>query len=188
MERPDPPTPRLPQERAIHQRYHMFRLLLAAGVAVTIAIMAGGAWHAWNAVWRRAENELAAAAFAGAEVAFRMLDGHLLLANRVNDLLEDFGDDEIRAREAELHEQLKQMIASRPEVITLAAIDPAGLPMVGANTYPVDRGSALNDRDYFQAMMRDNAPAKFVGQAAISRVDGQLFDGQCQRITGRQPG
>ena len=39
---------------------------------------------------------------AGAEYARRLLDGHRMAADRVNDLLRGLSDDAIRAREAEL--------------------------------------------------------------------------------------
>ena len=74
------------------------RLLLAAVVLVPLGILGLGAWLAWTQAWRQAEAELARTADAAAEYAAHLLDSHLLLADRVDDLLRGMTDEEIRPR------------------------------------------------------------------------------------------
>src|SRR5690606_1156962 len=86
-------------------------LLLVAAVALPLLIMAGAAWLSWRQAWREAETEMARAADAAAEYARRLLDGQLLRVEFADELLGGLSDAEIRAREAELHAQLRRASA-----------------------------------------------------------------------------
>jgi hypothetical protein len=155
--------------------------LLAAAILVPVGILGIGAWLAWNQVWQQAESELARTADAVNEYASHLLDGHRLLADRVDDLLRTLGDEEIRAREAELHTALKRLAAERPWLLTLYAIDAEGRPMVSANVFPVPREGDLRDRDFFQALSAQASPAIYISKVYIGRFDGELFFSVAQR-------
>jgi PAS domain S-box-containing protein len=156
-------------------RWPAFRSLLAAAVLVPFGILALGAWLAWGQTWRQVEAELARTADAAAEYAAHLLDGHLLLADRVDDLLHGLTDEEVRAREAELHAVLQRMAAKRPWLLTLYAIDAEGRPLVSANVFPVPRDADLRDRDFFRALHSQADPSPYVSKIHIGRFDGQLF-------------
>ncbi len=148
---------------------------LVAAVLVPLSILIVGAWLAWGQAWRQAEAELARTADAAAEYAAHLLDAHLLLADRVDDLLRGMTDDEIRAREGELHAVLQRMAAERPWLLTLYAIDADGRPLVSANVFPVPRDADLRDRDFFQALRNQATPNLYVSKIHVGRFDGQLF-------------
>lgn len=156
-------------------RWSAFRSLLAAAVLVPLGILVLGAWLAWRQAWRQTEAELARTADAAAEYAAHLLDGHLLLADRVDDLFRGMTDDEIRAREGELHAVLQRMAAERPWLLTLYAIDADGRPLVSANVFPVPRDADLRDRDFFQALRNQATPNLYVSKIHVGRFDGQLF-------------
>jgi PAS domain S-box-containing protein len=158
-----------------------YRSLLAAAVLVPFSILFFGAWLAWSQVWRQAESELARTADAAVEYAGHLLDGHRLLADRVDDLLRGLTDDEIRAREAELHAALQGMAAERPWLLTLYAIDAEGRPMVSANIFPVPRDADLRDRDFFEALRSRAAPATYISKIYVGRFDAQLFFSVAER-------
>jgi PAS domain S-box-containing protein len=151
------------------------QILMAAAVLVPLGILGLGAWLAWEQAWRQAEAELARTADAAAEYAAHLLDGHLLLADRVDDLLRGLTDEEVRRREPELHAVLQRMAAERPWLLTLYAIDAEGRPLVSANVFPVPRDADLRDRDFFQALRSRATPAPYVSKVYIGRFDGQLF-------------
>lgn len=157
------------------RRWSAVRLLLAAVVLVPLGILGLGAWLAWQQVWRQAEAELARTADAASEYAAHLLDSHLLLADRVDDLLRGMTDEEVRSREGELHAVLQRMAETRPWLLTLYAIDADGRPLVSANVYPVPHDADLRDRDFFQALSRPTAPTPYVSKIYIGRFDGQLF-------------
>jgi PAS domain S-box-containing protein len=163
-------------------RWPAFRSLLLAAVLVPLSILAIGAWVAWGQVWRQAEAELARTADAAAEYAARLLEGHLLLADRVDDLIRGLTDEEVRAREAELHASLRHMAVTRPWLLTLYAIDAEGRPLVSANVFPVPHDADLQDRDFFQALRDQTVPASsYVSKIHVGRFDGQLFFSVAER-------
>lgn len=88
---------------------------------------------------RRAEpeRELSRSADAVAEYVLRVFDGHRVAADRVNDLLENFSNEEIREREQELHLKLARLLPKLPLVQTIAVSRPDGLMLLTANVYPV---------------------------------------------------
>ena len=155
--------------------------LLAAVVLVPLSILTLGACLAWGQSWRQAEAELARTADAAAEYAAHLLDSHLLLADRVDDLLRGMSDEEVRRREAELHAMLQRMAKTRPWLLTLYAIDADGRPLVSANLYPVPRDSDLRDRDFFQALRDQGSPTTYVSKIYVGRFDGQLFFSVAER-------
>jgi len=83
--------------------------LLAAGT-IPIILFAGLSAHEFHTNWQQTERELARSADATAEYSLRILEAHRLAADRVNDLLRGLSDGEIRAREYELHQQLRALI------------------------------------------------------------------------------
>lgn len=156
-------------------RWSTVWFLLAAVVLVPLGILGLGAWLAWGQTWRQTEAEMARTADAAAEYAAHLLDSHLLLADRVDDLLRGMTDDDIRAREAELHAALQRMAEKRPWLLTLYAIDADGRPLVSANVFPVPRNADLQDRDFFQALRNQATPNLYVSKIHVGRFDGQLF-------------
>lgn len=97
-------------------------VVLAAAVLVPLGIMAVQAAFRWDEVWKQAETELSRTADAAAEYSLRVLDGHRLALDRVNDLLRGLLDDDIRARELELHNALRRLL---PRLSSRALIVPA---------------------------------------------------------------
>lgn len=155
--------------------------LLASAVLVPFCILVLGVWLAWTQVWRQAESELTYATDAVSEYAAHLLDGHKLLADRVNDLIRGLTDEEIRAREPELHAALQRMAVDRPWVLSLYAIDAKGRPLVSANVFPVPREADLQDRDFFQALRNHATPSTFISKIYIGRFDDQLFFSVAER-------
>ena len=82
------------------------------------------------------------------------------------------GDDaSLRAREAEIHARLADMVAGLPAVVNLNVWDAHGRPIARSDRYPTDRIVAVDDRPYF--LQQKNAPVPL----GISDV-----------LTGRQTG
>ncbi len=82
------------------------------------------------------------------------------------------GDDAtVRAREAEIHARLADMVAGLPAVVNLDVWDALGHPIARSDRYPSDPVAAVGDRAYF--LQQKNAPVPL----GISDV-----------VTGRQTG
>ena len=79
--------------------------------------MAVFAWFTWRDTWAAAERELARGADAAAEYALRVLDAHRIAADFANRLLLGLSDEEIRAREGDLHRELRDLVPTLPGVL-----------------------------------------------------------------------
>jgi signal transduction histidine kinase/ActR/RegA family two-component response regulator len=82
----------------------------------------------------------------------RVLDTHVLLANRINDVLDGLSDAEVTAREEELHARLLAMITGYNQVTAVVVLSADGHPLAASSRYPVDRTASFSDRDYFRVL------------------------------------
>ena len=81
------------------------RGLVVASVVLPLLVLAGGGSLAWrDDLARSAPYNLLSTLAVSQEQATRVLDTHILLGNRVNDLIGDMSDDAVAARERELHD------------------------------------------------------------------------------------
>jgi PAS domain S-box-containing protein len=160
------------------------RWLLIGLVAIPLAVTGAAAWRAWEAVWRAAEIDVSRTADAGAEYTERVIASYARFADRVNERIADLSDAEIRAREPELHAELRQGIVLRPQLLTVYVIDRDGRPLLSATARPLGSGLSLADRDYFQALAADGAPDYVVSRIHQGRFDGQRFFAVARRRTG----
>ncbi len=161
------------------------RILLLAVAALPMLLIAAGAWFAWREAWRHARSDLAFITDAAAEFGLRVLSAHAVAAGRVDAVLRGLSDDDIRAREAELHQELRALVAELPQAEASFVIDRDGRPLVTANVYPVPRGGApiAADRDFFLALQAEDAPAIHLSRVYTGRVDGSLFFAVSRRRT-----
>src|SRR6266581_510374 len=95
------------------------RGLVVASVLLPLAVLAGGSWLAWRSTLREATEVLQSDLAVADEQAARVFDTHILLGDRVNDLLGDSTDASIWARERELHDRLVSMIAGYHQVTAI---------------------------------------------------------------------
>src|SRR3954469_6883523 len=92
------------------------RGLVVASVILPFLVFAGGAWLGWRGTLREATATLQNDSAVSQEQATRVLDSHMLLSGRVNDLIAGLSDEAVIAREHELHDRLQAMIAGYPQV------------------------------------------------------------------------
>jgi PAS domain S-box-containing protein len=146
-----------------------------------VVIMAGIGVVSWRATWREAESELARSSDAIAEYVLRVLDAHGVAADRVNDLLENFTNDQIQEREEELHKRLARLLPDLPLVQTIAVSRPDGLMLLTANVYPVPPNTIISDREWIRDLQKPDAPRTHVSKVSVGRLDRNLFFGVSRR-------
>ncbi|MFC7473275.1 HWE histidine kinase domain-containing protein [Dankookia sp. GCM10030260] len=162
-------------------------LLLVGIVTLPLLLIAGLAWHGWNAAWRNAEAEMLRAAEMGAEHLRRVLDGHDLRIQRANDAIAGLTDAGIRADEARLHAIFSRIAGQAPDgsgPLTLFAFDRESRMLVGATAFPVPRDRDFADRDFNQVLRDPAAPEPHVGQVHVGRLDGRAFFSVSRRRQG----
>ena len=166
--------PSRPAERTAARRGAPLAWLLAGAIVLPLLVAGAGAWMSWRSTWNAAETELVHASDASAEYARRLLDGHKAAADRVNDLLRGLSDAEIRAREKDLHEALRAMVPSLPQVTTAYVTDRNARLLVSASVYPVPDVD-LADREFHTHFLRPDPPPTVVTRVYEGRAERNLF-------------
>ena len=147
------------------------RGLVVASLVLPLLVFAGGAWLAWRDTLREAASTLQNFSAVSQEQATRVLDSHMLLGGRVNDLVAGASDDAVIAREHELHDRLLAMIAGYPQVTAVVVTGRTGQVLVATSRYPADHAISFSDREYFRAL-RDSHLAFYIGGIVLGRVTG----------------
>jgi len=175
------------------------RGLVLASVLLPLLVFAGGGWLAWRGTLHEATANLLSALAVSDEQVTRVLDTHILLGGRVNDLLGDASDEAIIARERELHNRLVAMIAGYRQVTAIVVTSADGHPLVATSRFPADRRISFSDREYFSTLRDGGAPFQIGGvvfgrvtradvfTVAIRRTgEGRSFNGAI--LVGASPG
>ncbi len=146
--------------------------LAVAAFVLPLLVLSVGAWLAWQSVLRDARQGLDHALAVSTEQATKVLDTHMLVAARVNDLLGNLDDAAIAGQEAQLRDRILAMIRPFPQVTVVIVIDERGQPLLATARYPVDRTVTFADREYFQAL-RDGPRPMFISATQTGRLTGQ---------------
>jgi signal transduction histidine kinase len=158
---PDPPGGAGPAVVSANQRrgkmpvfgaIGTLRLLLVGSIVVPLLLGAVWGYFSYRASYQQATAALAEAVAVAAENTTKILDTHVLVAARIDDLLASRPDGELRAEEQSLHEQLGKQIADLPQVAAAWIIDANGRALVSARVYPVNRELDHSTRDDFRAL------------------------------------
>ena len=149
------------------------RGLVVASVLLPLLVFAGGGWLSWRGTVQEADASLRSALAVSEEQATRVLDTHVLLGGRVNDLLGDLDDDAVIARERELHDRLAAMIAGYSQVTAIVVTGADGRALVATSRFPADHHVNFSDRDYFIALRDGDAPFQIGGvvHGRVTRAD-----------------
>ena len=145
------------------------RGLVVASVLLPLLVLAGGGWLAWRNTIRETDATLESALAVSGEQATRVLDTHVLLGGRVNDLLGDLDEDAVIAREGALHDRLAAMIAGYGQVTALVVTGADGHALVATSRFPADHRINFSDREYFIALRDGSAPFQ-IGGVVLGRL------------------
>ncbi len=147
------------------------RGLVVASIVLPVLVFIGGGWLAWRGTLREATATLQSDLAVSQEQATKVLDSHIVLGGRVNDLVGGLSDDAVIAREQELHDRLGAMIAGFPQVTAVIVVGRSGQPLAASSRYPVDRNVNLSDREYFRTL-RDSHLPFYIGGIVLGRITG----------------
>jgi signal transduction histidine kinase len=130
----------------------ILRVLLVATIIVPVLLGAIGGYSSYRESHRRAAATLAEAVAVAEENTTKILDTHVLVAARIDDLLGALTDDQVGAYEEALHDRIAQQLEALPQVAAAWAIDGNGRELVSARVYPVNRDLDHSGRDDFHAL------------------------------------
>jgi two-component system NtrC family sensor kinase len=128
------------------------RALLVGTIIVPLLLAAIGGYLSYQASYHAAAAALAEAVAVAEENTTKILDTHVLVAARIDDLLSGLTDAQLLAQEKTLHERIAQQIEGLPQVAAAWVIDANGRELVSARVFPVDRNLDWSGREDFRAL------------------------------------
>jgi len=128
------------------------RVLLVGTIIVPLLLAAIGGYVSYRASDQAAAGALAEAVAVAEENTTKILDTHMLVAARIDDLLTGLADPQLRAQEKTLHDRIAQQIEGLPQVAAAWVIDANGRELVSARVFPVNRDLDHSGREDFRAL------------------------------------
>ncbi|MGE0715964.1 MAG: ATP-binding protein [Alphaproteobacteria bacterium] len=153
----------------------LLRLLAVGTLVLPLLLFIGFAWRAYELRFREAEEGLGRTVGLLREHAIKVFETQDLVAAQVAQMLRGLGDDVARAREFELHGQLRHLKERLPQIQDIWVIDARGRPLATAVNYPVPRTLDLSDREYFRVHRDDPGRGMFVSEVLRGRLRDVTF-------------
>jgi signal transduction histidine kinase len=164
------PGKRTPPKEPAFGAIRTLRLLLLGTIIVPLLLGAVGGYFSFRASYEHAGAALAEAVAVAEENTTKVLDTHVLVAARIDDLLAGLSDAEVGAKEGPLHDQIAQQIKDLPQVAAAWVIDSNGRELVSARVYPVNRDFDHSGRDDFRAL-QDSSIQTFIWALRARSLD-----------------
>ena len=157
-------------------------VLVAATLIVPLLLFAGASWLGYDETRQQAEERIARTLdllYVNVRTTFET--DYLVIAN-IAEIVDDYTNEGIRANEQKIHDRLRRLVESLPQVQNAFVIDTDGRALVSARTFPLPPGVSTADRAYFIAH-RDGARQN-VSEILRGRVgDGTFFQYSERRET-----
>ena len=168
-------------QRAQRNSLRLLQWMMAASLALPVAlfvIAAAISYTSTNAIADREIERTVDVAHEHALKVFETIDRSLA---ELNEVVRGLSDDNIRAREPELHRRLKRLSDSLPQLKSAWIFDADGQALVNSMVSPPP-ALGFADRDYFYAHI-DQSIGSFIGAALTPRppYQGARFFGVSRR-------
>src|SRR6266702_2403575 len=134
------------------------RVLLVGTIIVPLLLAAIGGYVSYRASDQAAAGALAEAVAVAEENTTKILDTHMLVAARIDDLLTGLTDPQLRAQEKTLHERIDRQIEGLRQVAAAWVIDANGRELLSARVFPVNRDLDHSGREDFRKLRDARLP------------------------------
>jgi two-component system NtrC family sensor kinase len=155
--------------------------MMAASLALPIALFAVAAAISYTSTNDTANREIERTVAVAHEHALKVFETIDRSLAELNEVVRGLSDDDIRAREPELHRRLKRLTDSLPQLKSAWIFDADGQALVNSIVSPPP-AVGFADRDYFYAHV-DQSIGSFIGTALSPRppYQGARFFGVSRR-------
>jgi signal transduction histidine kinase len=158
----------------------LLKTMLVASVVIPVTIFAYASWINYQNAVARADEELATSLNILSQQASGVFQSVDLTFTAVDAILGDLTDEQIKASDQTLHQQLGKLEKSVKAIDAILVADRNGHTIVSSALFPIPTGLDIADRDYFLAQKKRDA-GTYVGAASRSRVRQEAFFGISRR-------
>jgi signal transduction histidine kinase/CheY-like chemotaxis protein len=158
--------------------------MLVASIVIPVAIFSYAGWINYQNALTRADEELAGSLNILSQHASGIFQSVDLTFAAVDAIVGDLTDEQIKASDQALHQQLGKLEKSVKAIDAILVADRNGHTIVSSAVFPIPTGLDVADRDYFQAQVERDA-GTYVSAASRSRVRQEDFFGVSRRRSVR---
>jgi two-component system NtrC family sensor kinase len=155
--------------------------MMIASLALPVALFVVICLISHHAAWDEADHDITRSLDIVHEHALKVFETIDRSLAEANEVIRGLSDDDIRAREQELHLRLRQIVESMPQMKSVWVFDAQGRAVVNSLIYPAPDIS-FADRDYFQAHIASDV-GTFISAVLTPRTpyQGASFFGVSRR-------
>lgn len=162
----------------------LLKTMLVASIVIPVAIFSYAGWINYQNALTRADEELAGLLNILSQHASGIFQSVDLTFAAVDAIVGDLTDEQIKASDQALHQQLGKLEKSVKAIDAILVADRNGHTIVSSAVFPIPTGPDVADRDYFQAQVERDA-GTYVSAASRSRVRQKDFSGVSRRRSVR---
>ena len=162
----------------------LLKTMLVASIVIPVAIFSYAGWINYQNALTRADEELAGSLNILSQHASGIFQSVDLTFAAVDAIVGDLTDEQIKASDQALHQQLGKLEKSVKAIDAILVADRNGHTIVSSAVFPIPTGLDVADRDYFQAQVERDA-GTYVSAALRSRVRQEDFFGVSRRRSVR---
>ncbi|MGB6792959.1 MAG: ATP-binding protein [Pseudolabrys sp.] len=162
----------------------LLKTMLVASIVIPVAIFSYAGWINYQNALTRADEELAGLLNILSQHASGIFQSVDLTFAAVDAIVGDLTDEQIKASDQALHQQLGKLEKSVKAIDAILVADRNGHTIVSSAVFPIPTGLDVADRDYFQAQVERDA-GTYVSAASRSRVRQEDFFGVSRRRSVR---
>jgi len=162
----------------------LLRAILVAAVVLPLALFSYASWLSYRTNDAIADRQIDKSLDIVTEHALKVFESVERSIGEVNEVVRDLTDDQIRDREASLHNRLRRVTQGSEQIKSMWIFGRDGRTLVSSLVYPAPP-TDLSDRDYFQALL-DKDVGTFIGRVLSPRppYSGADFFSVSRRRTG----
>jgi two-component system NtrC family sensor kinase len=155
---------------ARHAAIRLLKLMMVASLVLPAVLFVFASWISYRNTASVTDERIERSLDILNEHALKVLQTLDRTVAEINEITRGMTDEDIRIKEAFLHQRLKMIIDAMPQLQGVMIIDRNGRPLVSADTMPVPANLDLSDTDYFQA--EEKQAGTYISGVHPSRMPG----------------
>jgi len=139
-----------------HAAIRLLKVMMVASLVLPALLFAFAAWLSYRDFERSTDERIERSLDILHEHALKVFQTVERTFAEVKEIMRGMSDDDIRLNEGPLHDRLKHIVDSMPQLQGIAIMNRHGHPLVSANQVPVPKNLDFSDRDFFKAQLTGN--------------------------------